>query len=68
MPWVPGKAADKDRARHDERPARYVCDWPGCRNVAEQVMACVKELGASAAFCTEHAIGAGPGQGDMKPA
>ncbi len=40
---------------HEEKLAEYLCDWPGCPNVAVQVLGCVKELGVCAAVCEEHA-------------
>ena len=33
----------------------YLCDWPGCANVAEQVIGVVVELRAMAIVCAEHA-------------
>jgi hypothetical protein len=38
----------------------YLCDWPGCTNVAERALGCVKELGACLALCAEHGNGGGP--------
>jgi hypothetical protein len=33
----------------------YLCDWPGCANVAEHVLGAVRELGIVSAVCREHA-------------
>jgi hypothetical protein len=32
----------------------YLCDWPGCANVAVHVLGCVKEIASVAAVCEEH--------------
>jgi hypothetical protein len=42
---------------HAQRPtlARYLCDWPGCDNVAEHVLGVKRDLGLFAAICREHA-------------
>jgi hypothetical protein len=39
----------------EEQLAEYLCDRPGCPNIATQVLGCVKELGVSLAVCDEHA-------------
>jgi len=38
-----------------EELAEYICDSPGCPNVATQALGCSRELGLSAAVCDEHA-------------
>jgi len=38
-----------------ETPAQYLCDWPGCDNVAEHVLGVVRDIGLFAAICKEHA-------------
>ena len=39
----------------EEKLTEYLCDWPGCPNVAEQVLGYVKELGLAIAVCPQHA-------------
>jgi hypothetical protein len=39
----------------EEQLTEYICDWPGCPNVAEHVIGCVKELGLPLALCQQHA-------------
>ena len=34
----------------------YLCDSPGCPNIASHVLGCVREIGAAFAVCDEHAI------------
>ena len=47
----------------EEVLTEYICDWPGCANVARHVLGCVKELGTAAVVCDDHAPGAaGPGR------
>ena len=43
--------------------AEYICDRPGCPNIATQVLGCIKELGLSTAVCDEHA----PQRPDIRP-
>ena len=33
----------------------YICDWPGCPNIAEHVLGVLIELRAFSAVCPEHA-------------
>jgi hypothetical protein len=35
----------------EEKLSEYLCDWPGCPNVATEVLGCVKELGMCSAVC-----------------
>ncbi len=39
----------------DEILMEYLCDQPGCPNIATHVLGCVIEVGAMAAVCDEHA-------------
>ena len=34
----------------------YLCDSPGCPNIASHVLGCVREIGAAIVVCDEHAI------------
>jgi hypothetical protein len=38
----------------EEALADYLCDWPGCANVAVHVLGCVKEIASVAAACEKH--------------
>jgi hypothetical protein len=51
MPWVTGSIGSE----HDGEHGRYLCDHPGCSNVAKHVMGCAKEIGMFAALCDQHA-------------
>jgi hypothetical protein len=55
MPQVTIKTGITGADGHEEELREYLCDWPGCPNVAEQVLGCVKEIGLSVAVCKEHA-------------
>ncbi len=39
----------------EELLTEYVCDHPGCPNIATHVLGCVMELGLVSAVCDEHA-------------
>lgn len=67
MPWAKVDAGIGGPRSHEEQPTTYLCDWPGCENAAKQVLGCVKELGASVALCTEHAIDGRPSPEAVKP-
>ncbi len=41
--------------RQQSAVAQYLCDWPGCENVAKHVTGVVREFGLFAAVCKEHA-------------
>jgi len=55
MPPVTIKTAIAGPDGHEEQLSEYLCDWPGCPNVAEHVLACVRELGLAFAVCQQHA-------------
>ena len=55
MPQVTIHSGITTREGHEEKLTEYLCDWPGCPNIATQVVGCVKELGVVSAFCKEHA-------------
>jgi hypothetical protein len=40
---------------HEELLTEYLCDHPGCPNIATQVLGCVTELRLVADVCGEHA-------------
>jgi hypothetical protein len=55
MPQVTIKTGMTGPDGHEEKLSEYLCDWPGCPNVADQVLGCVKEVGLTVAFCKKHA-------------
>jgi hypothetical protein len=65
LPWTTVEAGVGGPRSH-EAELIYLCDWPGCTNVAEHALGCVKELGACVALCAEHGNGGGPSYGAVK--
>jgi hypothetical protein len=55
MPQVTIKTGIAGPDGREEELSEYLCDWPGCQNIAEQVLGCVRELGLSVAVCPQHA-------------
>jgi len=55
MPRVTIKAGITDSNGREEELTEYLCDSPGCPNVATQVLGCVRGIGAGAAVCETHA-------------
>jgi hypothetical protein len=54
MPLVTIKTGLAAPNGHEETLTEYFCDWPGCTNVATEVLGCSKELGICSAVCKEH--------------
>jgi hypothetical protein len=68
MPQVTIKTGFSAPNGGEEVLAEYLCDWPGCPNIAVRVLGCVKEIGAVAAVCEEHAAAIdGRNQSTSKP-
>jgi hypothetical protein len=44
-----------DAGGKETKLTEYICDWPGCPNVAEHVLGVLIGLRAFAAVCREHA-------------
>jgi hypothetical protein len=44
----------------EEELSEYLCDAPGCPNVATEALGCIREVGLSAAVCHEHSTARGP--------
>jgi hypothetical protein len=40
----------------EETITEYICDWPGCPNVAVEVLGVVRSLRLRAVVCAEHAV------------
>jgi hypothetical protein len=55
MPPVTIKTGIAGPDGREEELTEYLCDWPGCPNIAAHVLGCVKELGLAVAVCEEHA-------------
>jgi hypothetical protein len=55
MPQVTIKTGIAGPDGREEKLSEYLCDWPGCPNVAEHVLGCVRELGLAVAVCSQHA-------------
>lgn len=39
----------------EELLSEYLCDYPGCPNIATHVLGVVRDVGTMAAVCEEHA-------------
>ena len=55
MPLVTLKTGFHAPDGREEVLSEYLCDMPGCANVATHAIACIKELGQSLITCQEHA-------------
>lgn len=56
MPHVKYKTGFIGADGREEELTEYLCDWPGCSNIADHVVGCVKEIALSIALCAEHAV------------
>jgi hypothetical protein len=59
MPRVTIKTGVIGPDGREEELSDYLCDAPGCPNVATEVVGCVKEVGLIVAVCLEHAVRTG---------
>ena len=57
MPRVTIKTGIAAPDGREEELSEYLCDWPGCPNIATQVLGCIREFGLSAVVCDHHAAG-----------
>jgi len=55
MPWVTIRTGHVAADGQETVLTEYLCDWPGCAHVAEQVVAAVRGVKMSVAVCPEHA-------------
>lgn len=55
MPCVTIKTGMMTPDGQEEQLTEYLCDIPGCPNIATRNIGCVKELGLMAVVCDEHA-------------
>lgn len=56
MPRIVIKTGMVNPDGRDEELAEYVCDFPGCHNIAIHVRGCVPQLGLFSVVCHEHAL------------
>lgn len=54
MPRIVIKSGLTDPNGVEEELAEYICDTPGCPNVATHVLGRVPELGLAVAVCEKH--------------
>lgn len=54
MPRVIIKTGFTDPAGREEQLSEYLCDTPGCPNIANHVLGSVPELGLFVAVCQDH--------------
>jgi hypothetical protein len=55
MPWIAIKTGLTTPAGHEEELREYLCDHPGCPNIATEILGGIVELRQVAAVCAEHA-------------
>jgi hypothetical protein len=55
MPQVVVSSGIKGPDGSEEKLTEYLCDSPGCPNIASHVLGCIREIGATIAVCDEHA-------------
>lgn len=55
MPHVTVKSGLTNQDGCEDKLAEYLCDWPGCANIANHVLGRVREIGAALVLCDEHA-------------
>lgn len=53
MPLVTLRTVDADN--NEQTLTEYICDWPGCPNVAEHFIGVLSDIRAMAAVCRKHA-------------
>ena len=54
MPWVTIKTGLTGPDGREEELREYLCDHPGCPNIATHVLGCIAELRVLASVCEEH--------------
>jgi len=55
MPRITITTGFRDSEGHEEKLTEYICDVPGCPNIATRLLGCLVELRAMAAVCDVHA-------------
>ncbi len=54
MPLVTIKTGFPTPDGGEEVLTEYLCDWPGCPNVAVRSLGCIPDIRAMAVVCEEH--------------
>jgi hypothetical protein len=54
MPRVTIRTGFETPDGNEEILSEYLCDWPGCANVAVRSLGCITEIRAMAAVCENH--------------
>ena len=54
MPLVTIKTGFRTPDGDEETLTEYVCDWPGCPNVAVHLLGCIPEIRLMSVVCEEH--------------
>ena len=54
MPWITIRTGRTTPDGQEEKLREYLCDYPGCPNVATHILGCIVELRLLAAVCEEH--------------
>ena len=55
MPQITIKAGEAGPEGTEETLTEYFCDFPGCWNVATQVLGYARGIGVASAVCDSHA-------------
>jgi len=56
MPCVTIKTGVVGADGHEVILSDYLCDWPGCANMAEHVVGIALELASACVMCREHYV------------
>ena len=54
MPWVTIKTGLTTPDGHEEQLTEYLCDHPGCPNIATHMLGVIVELRLIASVCDQH--------------
>jgi len=54
MPWVTIKTGLTTPDGHEEKLTEYLCDHPGCPNIATHMLGVIAELRLMASVCDQH--------------
>jgi len=54
MPWITIKTGLAAPDGHEEKLTEYLCDYPGCPNVATHMLGSIPALRLIASVCNEH--------------
>ena len=54
MPWVTIKTGLTAPDGHEEKLTEYLCDYPGCPNVAKHMLGVIVEFRLGVSVCDDH--------------